>query len=105
MLTRMAVSFTEEIYNPFSPRNLGMEVANSLGDPCAICMTRGSSRLPQVGPETLNSLGNLCTVCMARDSPKLPQPGLVGDFYAILYDRDHTRSSPWALKITHIVHL
>lgn len=41
-----------------------MEMANSLGGCCAICVARGSPKLPQAGLEILNNLGHLCAVCM-----------------------------------------
>lgn len=56
----------------FLPRRLGMQVATSLGNPCAICRTRpylASPELPQGGPEVANRLNDQCIICMGRASP------------------------------------
>lgn len=87
----------------FPTRMLGMEVANSSGNPCAICraspylalpccqkqdwrwligfdklcticLARGDPRHPQVGPDMANSLGDFCDICITETTPDLPPP-------------------------------
>lgn len=55
------------------PSSLGLELAISLGDPCATWMARSSPRLPHTGLEMINTLGDLCTVCMTKTTPDLPR--------------------------------
>jgi hypothetical protein len=47
----------------------GLEVANSLGILCVICMVRGFPKPPQPGPEVTNNLNDLYTLCMTETMP------------------------------------
>lgn len=55
-----------------------MEVANSPGNPCAICRAGPYLALPccqKQDQRWLIGLDKLCAICMARDDPRRPQVG------------------------------
>lgn len=59
----------------FSPRRLGMEVPNSLGNPCTVCRVRphlAPLKLPQPGQEVAKSLDDAHAICMTGPYHTLP---------------------------------
>lgn len=59
----------------FSPRGLGMEVPNSLGNPCTVCRVRphlAPLKLPQPGQEVVKSLDDAHAICMTGPYHTLP---------------------------------
>lgn len=90
-----------------------MEVANSLGNPCAICMARpylAPSKLTQPGSGLANSIDDFCTMGMANGSARLPQtePDVVDspDVLCPICKTETTPDTlPQALKVTHVVNL
>ena len=49
-----------------------LEIPIGLNDPSVICIARGSHKLSQPGPELANSLSDLYAVCMTRAGQVLP---------------------------------
>lgn len=52
----------------------GPEVANNTNNPYFTCITRCSSKLPELKLEIPTSLNDSCLTCIARGYPRLPQP-------------------------------
>lgn len=107
------VTSNEDMYIIYFPlRRLGMEVTRSLGDSYTICRARpqmAPPKLPQAESEMANSLGDLCASCMTRSSLKIPQPkqevnNSPHDLCVICMTKS-TPDPPQALKITYVQYL